>query len=450
LEFDMKKFLVSAALFLGVISLHAQLNNPPIVPVFTAPSGSCPSGLPNQQVVSTGTQYSCQNVTAGVGTWGILPGGGGGSTTNALTAAATGGAAPGSTFNGSAAVTFDYHSFGAASLGANTFTGNQTATGLTLSTVANAAAPTGVATNSGQSVPASTTNEAAITCIDSGGNTTVGTASANVTTTGAASYIVWSYTLPSGCTTGYIWMKNTGSFSYYSVATGTSFTQNAAYTTYTAAASYPAGAAYPANNTTGLLKGASVIIGSSTPNSAGDTVSIQGGLSGFALDVKAGYVGGGVVFRGSDGSYWEFSSGNIQSSTSFLLGTNVSNGYFAMAYGAGMEGARLTGAGLFGIGTSTPSSKLTVNGAISNGVTTATNSDNRGHITLSSGTGSYTFTQGPGTAGIWTTAPVCVIQDDTTLANLATSTKTVSTSTLTITGSVGTTDTYSYICWPGN
>jgi hypothetical protein len=38
---------------------------------------------------------------------------GGGTTTNALTAAATGGAAPGTTFDGSAARTFDYHSFGA-------------------------------------------------------------------------------------------------------------------------------------------------------------------------------------------------------------------------------------------------------------------------------------------------------------------------------------------------
>ena len=36
----------------------------------TAPSGSCNAGLPNQQVRSTGTQYSCQSVTAGVGTWG--------------------------------------------------------------------------------------------------------------------------------------------------------------------------------------------------------------------------------------------------------------------------------------------------------------------------------------------------------------------------------------------
>jgi hypothetical protein len=50
-----------------------------------------------------------------------------GSTTNALTAAASGGAAPGSTFNGGTAVTFDYHSFGAAGLAAsNTFTGATT------------------------------------------------------------------------------------------------------------------------------------------------------------------------------------------------------------------------------------------------------------------------------------------------------------------------------------
>ena len=106
--------------------------------------------------------------------------------------------------------------------------------------------------------------------------------------------------------------------------------------------------------------------------------------------------------------------------------------------------------GNVGIGTTSPGSMLTVNGAISNGVTTATNSDNRGKITLVGGTGSYTFTQGPGTAGIWTTAPVCIINDDTTLANIATSTKTVTNTSLTITGSVGTTDTYSFICWAGN
>lgn len=54
-------------------------------------------------------------------------GGSGGTTTDNLTAAASGGAAPGTTFNGSAAVTFDYHSFGAAGLAvSNTFTGTTT------------------------------------------------------------------------------------------------------------------------------------------------------------------------------------------------------------------------------------------------------------------------------------------------------------------------------------
>ncbi|HEX5426673.1 MAG TPA: right-handed parallel beta-helix repeat-containing protein [Candidatus Acidoferrales bacterium] len=50
--------------------------------------------------------------------------GGGGTTTNALTAAASGGAAPGTTFNGSAAVTFDYHSFGAPGISGSPTTGN--------------------------------------------------------------------------------------------------------------------------------------------------------------------------------------------------------------------------------------------------------------------------------------------------------------------------------------
>jgi len=75
----------------------------------------------------------------------------------------------------------------------------------------------------------------------------------------------------------------------------------------------------------------------------------------------------------------------------------------------------------------------------------------RGNTAIASGT---TISSGfvYGTQGKLTIqgAPVCTIQDDTTLANIATSTKTVTNSTLTITGSVGTTDTYSYNCWPGN
>ena len=51
----------------------------------------------------------------------------GGSLANALTGAASSGASPGSTYNGSAAVTFDYHTFGAAGLAAsNTFSGATT------------------------------------------------------------------------------------------------------------------------------------------------------------------------------------------------------------------------------------------------------------------------------------------------------------------------------------
>jgi hypothetical protein len=92
---------------------------------------------------------------------------------------------------------------------------------------------------------------------------------------------------------------------------------------------------------------------------------------------------------------------------------------------------------------------ITFPGVIINGLPTTTNIDQRGKITLSSGTGSRIFTQGP-VSGAWTTAPICIIQDDTTMANIATSTKAVTTSSLTITGSVGTGDTYSYHCDPGN
>lgn len=54
----------------------------------------------------------------------IAGSGGGGTTTHPLTAATTGGAAPGTTFNGSAAVTFDYHSFGAPGISGTPATGN--------------------------------------------------------------------------------------------------------------------------------------------------------------------------------------------------------------------------------------------------------------------------------------------------------------------------------------
>ena len=197
---------------------------------------------------------------------------------------------------------------------ANTFTENQQATGLTLNSVANVAAPTGAATNSGQSVPASTTNEAALTCIDSSGaNTTLGTTSANVTTTGGSSYIVWSYTLPSGCTTGYIWMKNTGSFSYYSAASGSSFTQNAGATTYTAAASYPVGGAYPTANTTGILNAGTVAAGTATPTTIGSNGVLLNGVP--ALQAQT-----------SLNNYYSGGAGNLTGTGN----NNTANGYQAL------------------------------------------------------------------------------------------------------------------------
>lgn len=101
------------------------------------------------------------------------------------------------------------------------------------------------------------------------------------------------------------------------------------------------------------------------------------------------------------------------------------------------------------IGATAPSSALTVNGAISNGVTTATNNDNRGKITLVAGTGAYTFTQGPGSGGVWTTAPICVVSSTAASPVEAQVTTTPSTLTITVPGGSNT-DTYNYICWPGN
>ena len=58
----MKKLLFIA--MLSALPALAQPSNPSIVLVGTAPSGSCSVNLPDQQVVTTGALYSCQN-----GTW---------------------------------------------------------------------------------------------------------------------------------------------------------------------------------------------------------------------------------------------------------------------------------------------------------------------------------------------------------------------------------------------
>ena len=110
----MKRILAITALLLLAPTTHAQGTNtcqanncPPVVTVNANPTGNVCVNAP-QVTIYNGAAYGCVN-----GAMAITGGGGGGTTTNALTAGATGGAAPGTTFNGSAAVTFDYHSFGA-------------------------------------------------------------------------------------------------------------------------------------------------------------------------------------------------------------------------------------------------------------------------------------------------------------------------------------------------
>ena len=67
------KRIFAAALLIAGTAAWAQVSNPSIVVVASAPSGSCTQNLPDQQVVGLGTIYTCQS-----GTWTSLGGGGGG------------------------------------------------------------------------------------------------------------------------------------------------------------------------------------------------------------------------------------------------------------------------------------------------------------------------------------------------------------------------------------
>ena len=71
----MKARYLLPLLFAG--ALHGQISAPVTpVNVYTAPSGACSPGAPPQQVVSTGSIYTCQSST-----WAQISGGGGGSIT---------------------------------------------------------------------------------------------------------------------------------------------------------------------------------------------------------------------------------------------------------------------------------------------------------------------------------------------------------------------------------
>jgi hypothetical protein len=114
----MKRFILAlAAVLMLALPAMGQVYNPVIIPWYSAtPPITCQMALPIYIIANgyTGAGSLYGNTSTSTGTsCALLFAGGGGTTTNALTAAATGGAAPGTTFNGATARTFDYSSFGA-------------------------------------------------------------------------------------------------------------------------------------------------------------------------------------------------------------------------------------------------------------------------------------------------------------------------------------------------
>lgn len=61
----MKRIILSAFLLCVAAVAHGQVNNPSIVVVPSTPSGACTGNLPDKQVATLGTLYSCQNGTIG-------------------------------------------------------------------------------------------------------------------------------------------------------------------------------------------------------------------------------------------------------------------------------------------------------------------------------------------------------------------------------------------------
>ena len=83
------------------------------------------------------------------------------------------------------------------------------------------------------------------------------------------------------------------------------------------------------------------------------------------------------------------------------------------------------------------------------GIQSSSATDNAGTITLVGGTGTYTFQNGP-SSGAWAHPPVVIVRDITSAANDVHTVLTVTGSSITITNSVGTTDTYNFIAWPSS
>lgn len=130
----MKKWiLLLTTLLLSVPTVAwTQINPPPFAAYVNSGSGWVAlTGTGSGQAINPPPPAAALYVQS-AGQW--IPwtgtGGGGGTTTNPLTGAVSGGAAPGSTFNGASAVTFDYHTLGAPGIAAaNLFTGLNTFSG---------------------------------------------------------------------------------------------------------------------------------------------------------------------------------------------------------------------------------------------------------------------------------------------------------------------------------
>jgi hypothetical protein len=155
-------------------------------------------------------------------------------------------------------------------------------------------------------------------------------------------------------------------------------------------------------------------------------------LSSFYLPINNATASGTFAVSGSNKLISFFCGATLCQ----IAGSYSSSGYVPLLMSAG---------GVSGVQVGTGSTTL-IKGGVGNNVSTATNTDNRGTITLASGAGSYTFTQGPGAAGSWTSAPVCVFFDKTTSTNAVVATVTAASISLTGTGS----DAVNYICWAGN
>jgi len=140
-------------------------------------------------------------------------------------------------------------------------------------------------------------------------------------------------------------------------------------------------------------------------------------------------LGGGSI-NCSDSSTYSAIIGN----TGFDFDSGTDDSYTNLTNQGITIGGTTSGAAGIGV-TATGGTLIAGAGGIETG--TASNTDLAGILTADTGTATYTF------SGTYTSAPVCIVQDDTTIASLLT--KTVSTTTLTVT-TTGATDQVSYIC----